>query len=100
MFAVVERKVDQRTTGAWHIHTWRFTVEQEGEHVDLPIATHIGVHVIGDGAVTLQASIDRRHWCDIDTIAGPAMRTLPLCARYLRANGNNAIVHVMVGVMK
>jgi hypothetical protein len=99
MFCTPERKVDDRGIAAWHIFTWRFSVEQEGEHVDLPITTHIGAQVIGDGAVTLQASIDRRHWSDVATLTA-GLHTLPLCARYIRANGNNALVHVMVGVMK
>lgn len=99
MFCTPQRKVDQRGNGAWQIYTWRFTVEQEGEHVELPIVTSIGVQVIGDGAVTLQASIDRRHWTDVATLTA-GLSTHPLVARYIRANGSNALVHVMAGVMK
>lgn len=99
MFCTPERKVDDRGNAAWHIFTWRFSVEQDGEHVELPIVTSIGVQVVGDGAVTLQASIDRRHWSDVDTLTA-GLHTRPLVARYLRANGSNAIVHVMAGVTK
>lgn len=98
MFCTPTRTLDARSNGSLLIHTWRFVHEQDGAHVELPIAHVIAVQVI-DGAVTLQASLDRKHWQDVATLAGPCLEAIPLFARYLRANGRG-LVHVMVRAEK
>lgn len=98
MFCTPVRTVDARSNGTWILWTWRFGAEQEGEPVELPITRVLGVQVVGEGEVTLLASLDRKHWQPVATYAGAGLHTVPLLARYLRVDGRGMTVHVMIGV--
>jgi hypothetical protein len=100
MLVTPDKHDDPRGNGRLCVWTWRFVGPQEGESVHLPICGRISVQVVGQGAVTLQGSLDRRHWHDVLELAGPALEQRDLFVRYLRANGTDCTVHVMVEVEK